>query len=379
MLLMHENIPVADVDIYLGHISNVNKIITPEHLPVGTNHPGPMLAQYLDTWLRDRAIPYNRKSLDIYNKYFGCTAMEAAQYFGSFSLTDHYWFKEKDSSEKWEDLCFQNNGFSTNFADFFLEYITGNIPNIDRIYRIPDINTDGVLPKIWLPIDGEMHLYKFGECDSAKGINLLSANEVACSKIARLMNLNAVEYNAAYLPGTKAPMCECKNFIPKDMEFVTLAQIARADAGKQIDLYGKVCKMGYKKEVEDMLRLFFLVHNKDGHTKNCGFLRNAKTLEIESFAPLFDHGCSLNYDGLGSLDQSVKPFRASRLEQIALVENIGQIPNFDDVTDIIKETYSFFGVPDTHLDLAIQDLIETYKEWEKIIEKESTHDEIEFF
>lgn len=376
MLLMHENIPVADVDIYLGNISNVKKIITPEHLPIGTNHPGPLLGKYLNSWLKDRAIPFNRQSLDLYTEYFGCNTLEVAQAFGSFSLTDHYWFTEEGSGEKWEDLCFQQNGFSSNFTDFFLDIVSGEIPCEDKILKIPDVNTDGVLPKVWIQTAQKgFHLFKLGEYTSAyenanNNYHLLSANEVACSRIAKKMNINAVEYKGVWLPGIENPICECPNFVPNDCEFVTLAQIAKDGAGEKLDLYGKICSMGYKKEIEDMIRFFFLIHNKDGHTKNCGFLRNAKTLEIESFAPLFDHGCSLNYDRLGKTDQSVKPFRATRLEQISLVETIGDVPDFNEVSEIIKETYDHFGVSDIQTDFALEDLIQTYNEWEKIIEKE---------
>lgn len=377
MLLMHENIPVADVSMYLGQITSVNKVITPEHLPVGTNHPGPMLYKYLNSWQKDRAIPFNRQSLDIYTKYFGKTPLEAAQVFGSFSLTDHYWFKADGDNDKWENLCFQINGFSNNFSDFFLDTMASNIPMGERALAVPDANTDGVLPKMWLQSStGEFYLYKLGEYASLfkqgdmNGCHILSANEVACSRIAKEMGLDAVEYKSAEIVGIPNPVCVSKNFVPSDMEFVTLAQIAKEHAGTKFDLYGHIVDMGYKQEVEDMIRFFFLIHNKDGHTKNCGFLRNAKTLKIERFAPLFDHGCSLNYDGLGSADQSVKPFRASRLEQLALVENIGETPSFDKISEIVKKTYDEFNIPDMQKDLALQDLIDTCNEWEQIVEKD---------
>lgn len=381
MYLMHENIPVADVSIYLGNISGIREIFHPEHLPVGTNHPGPLHTQYLNAWLRDRAIPLNRKSLDLYTKYFGYPPMEAAQFVGSFSLTDHYWFKEEQSSDTWEELCFQNNGFSSNFADFFLDCLSGQSPDSGGFWKIPDLNTDGVLPKVWIQTGNEFRLCKMGEVSNLTGIksngeecHLLSANEVVCSKIAEMMGIDAVPYSGVFLPGISHPVCECPNFVPSDMEFVTLAQIAKESAGQKIDLYGKVCEMGFKKELEDMLRFFFLIHNKDGHTKNCGVLRNAKTLEVVSFAPLFDHGNSLNFDGLGTSDHSVKPFRATRLEQIALVDSIGYAPSFSSMAEVVKETYDFFGVSEEHTDLALEDLIKTCNEWERIAEMEAERD-----
>lgn len=376
MLLMHENTPVIDVEIYLGQITKVNQVINPEHLPIGTNHQGILFCQYLNTWLKERAIPYNRKSLEVYTKYFNNAPLEAAQIFGSFSLTDHYWFKEKNSLEKWEDLCFQKNGFSNAFSDYFFETMSGCIPMGEKIPFVPDANTAGVLPKIWISDNvGNPKLIKFGEHEYTDNCHILCANEVACSRIAEMMQINAVHYEKITIPGIPNPICICPNFISTDMEFVTAAQIARECAGTKFDLYEKICEMGYKKELEEMLRFFFLIHNKDGHTKNFGFLRNAKTLKIEAFAPLFDNGCSLNYDGLGSLDKSVKPFRETRLEQISLIENLGDAPDFNKISEIIKETYTDFNVPDEQLDLALEDLIETHNEWEKIIESDREQDE----
>ena len=371
MLLMHENTPVAELEISLGRITQIKKILNPEHLPVGTNHEGVLQAKYLESWQKDRAIPFNRQSLDLYTNYFGTTALMAAQMSGSFSLTDHYWFKEKGNDDKWEDLCFQSNGISTDFAEFFLDMLTGKNPKGNGIPKLPDVNTDGVLPKMWIQDkNGAFSLVKFGEYGDYKDCNLLSANEVACSKIAKLMDIDAVPYEGIWLPGLNEPACKCENFVPSDMEFVTFAQIAKEHAGTQFDLYELIKEMGYKKEVEDMVRFYFLIHNKDGHTKNCGFLRNAKTLKIERFAPLFDHGCSLNYDKIGSADQSVKPFRATREEQIALVSNLKNMPKFEDMGEIIKDTYAQFSVPEPQLDFALRDLIETCNEWERLEEKD---------
>lgn len=378
MLLMHENIPVAEVSLYLGNITAVHKIINPEHLPVGTNHSGSLLCKYLNAWQKDRAIPFNRKSMDLYTSYFNTSTLAASQIGGSFSLTDHYWFKEKNSLDKWEDLCFQLNGFPNNFTTFFLNALENETFAGEQDLRIPDINTDGVLPKVWIQENGKFELIKFGDLNNMEGCNLLSANEVACSQIAQLMNINAVEYKKIFLNGLDGPICKCENFIPEDMEFITLSQIIKENAGKSFDIYSYIRELGYEKEIEDMIKLFFLIHNKDGHTKNIGFLRDAKTLQIKAFAPIFDLGCSLNYDGLGQSDQLVKPFKEDRLEQLQLIKNLGELPDFNSIAKIIKTVYQEFNIPDVQLDKALNDLIDTYKMFEKLKEIDKNHDEIDF-
>lgn len=371
MILMHENTPVANVELSLGYITKVNEVYSSLYLPIGTNHPGNMLVYYLSAWQKDRAIPFNRSSIDSYRKYFGCSALEAAQIFGSFSLTDHYWFKEDDSDEKWEDACFQLNGFSTDLSNFFLNVITGNTPEEGCTMKVPDANTDGVLPKMWTCENGVFKLIKLGNYEELDGIHLLSANEVACSRIAKLMGIDAVTYDGITLPGMHSKVCVSECFVSPDQEFVTLAQVLKSLAGKKVDLYGHLCDAGYKKELEDMIRFFFLIHNKDGHLKNCGFLRNAKTLKVEKFAPLFDNGCSLGFDGLlGHMDMSVKPFRESRLEQVSLLSEWGELPSFEQVSKIIMEVYRDFSIPDALLDNALQDLMETYDMWERLVNKD---------
>lgn len=368
MYLMHGNRVVAKIKFNLGYISRVEEVYQPKYLPIGTIHSNELICQYLNTWQKDRTIPFNRSSIELYQKYFEGSALEAAQMFGSFSLTDHYWFKEENSEEKWEDLCFQLNGFSSDLSKFFINLISGTTPDEGKIMKVPDATTDGVLPKMWIQENNTYKLVKLGNYNDLDGIHLLSANEVACSRIAELMEINAVRYDDIILPGMHNKACICECFVPTDCEFITLAQVLRASAGQQINLYDYLCKLGYKEPLEDMIRFYFLIHNKDGHLKNCGFIRNADTLKIESFAPLFDNGCSLNYDGLGHLDMSVKPFCENRIEQLSLLSNPGTLPDYENVAEIIKEVYEDFAIPDTYLDNALQDLIETYKLWDKFIE-----------
>lgn len=378
VVLMHDNIPVAEVTTYLGNITGVNKILCPEHLPIGAGKPGPMLWRMLNSWQRARAMPVNREQYDTYTKYFGGSPLEIAQIAGGLSLTDHYWFRD-DEGVKWEDVCYQINGFSNSFGDYFVLEESGKsmqsgIP-ASKISHSPDLNTDGLLKKIWLHTNDGAMLFKFGDYGNKLSCNLLSANEVVGSKIAALMGIDAVQYKTAYLPGISSPVCACKNFVGDDEEFVTALQVQKQLAGQTVDLYDVFCKLGFEKNVNDMICLDFIMHNKDRHNKNYGFLRNAQTLEFTRFVPLFDQGSSLNFDTAGSSDDSTKPFKEGRFEQLMMVPELDNMPSTDALSQIIAEIYDQFKVPVSQLNLTIEDLKHTEEKWhevKKIKEKELT-------
>lgn len=120
MLLMHENTPVAEVVMQLGHIIRVTKIYNEILLPPGTRKANRgNLSIFMENWQKERAIPFNRQCLDQYTSYFETSILEAAQIFGSLSLTDHYWFKEETDDEKWEDICFQKMDLVTSSQIIF--------------------------------------------------------------------------------------------------------------------------------------------------------------------------------------------------------------------------------------------------------------------
>ena len=382
-ILMHDNISVAEVTLYLGNITGVGKIYCPEHLPIGANKPGPMLWRMLNSWQRERAIPINREQYETYTKYFGGGPLEAAQVSGGLSLTDHYWFRE-DESVKWEDICYQLNGFSNSFGDYFVleesgKSLQSGIP-ATKIAHSPDLNTDGVLKKIWLHTNDGAKLFKFGNYGTSLDCNLLSANEVIGSKIASIMGIEAVSYQTAYLPGINNPVCVCGNFVKEDEEFVTALQIQKHFAGQSVDLYNIFCQLGFEKNVNDMIRLDFVMHNKDRHNKNYGFLRNTKTLEFTRFVPLFDQGSSLNFDTAGNNDDSTKPFKEGRFEQLMMVSEIGNMPSTDILTKIISEIYEEFRVPSTQINMTIEDVKHTEEMWYKAKneqQKNKTSEEIQ--
>lgn len=361
MFLMHENIPVANVTMQLGHIIRVNQVYNEILLPPGTRKVNRgNLSIFLESWQKERAIPYSRQCLDQYTSYFETSILEAAQIFDSLSLTDHYWFKEENSNEKWEDICFQINGFSNQFADYMLLSKKSGKP-----LPVPDINTDGVLQKLWINTSNGPMLYKYGDFGNDCNCNLLSANEIIGTRVGNLMEIPVVQYKIARLPDEDIPVCACESFVQDNSEFVTAAQLQKDHIGEPFDLYTQMSKMGFKENLDQMILFDFLLHNKDRHLRNFGFERDAKTLEVTRFAPLFDQGSCLAFDGLLN-DASTKPFKASRSEQIAMLKEIPDLPMQNEIEAIIEDVYAEFSVPERQLRVAKEDLKTTYRELQRI-------------
>lgn len=64
MLLMHENTPVAEVVMQLGHIIRVTKIYNEILLPPGTRKANRgNLSIFMENWQKERAIPFNRQPI----------------------------------------------------------------------------------------------------------------------------------------------------------------------------------------------------------------------------------------------------------------------------------------------------------------------------
>lgn len=111
-----------------------------------------------------------------------------------------------------------------------------------------------------------------------------------------------------------------------------------------------------------MLVFDHLIHNTDRHEKNFGFIRDAETLKIERFAPLFDNGSSFawNCDSLLTYSPETKPFCETREEQLALVQHIPDIPDPAFVRGILLEVYEQFGIPEIRYQIATEDLKRSY-------------------
>lgn len=113
--------------------------------------------------------------------------------------------------------------------------------------------------------------------------------------------------------------------------------------------------------VDQMIVLDYLIANEDRHQNNFGLIRNAKTLEWISAAPIFDSGASLGYDKLPeqirpSWNVECKPFKKTHAEQLKLVTSFGWM-DFEKLTGIEDDIRAVLDQAGTYMDEARKEAI----------------------
>lgn len=367
MILMHRDYPVADVDMIAGQ-PYLNRVFIPERMPIGTLDERKFLAEKkLQNWYRGRAIPRERQNLSKIERALGQKVDEALVKSLGVSLTDCYWLRpEKLSFLSWKDVNYHSNGFSEQLSNVIL--YNGN--NYVTDFRLPDLTTDGILIKTWTSLNGIPHLVKFGKVrDNDKAKNLLSANEVVAYAIAKEMNIKCVPYFPVRINNTSEIVCACPCFVNDERnEFVNANQIKieKKTIGGY-GLYSELKKMGLGEDVDNMILFDHIIHNIDRHERNFGVIRDAETLEIKCFAPLFDSGSSFRYNYAPNLSENneTKPFAKDREAQLNMIENpvINIEPSF--ITNQLKETYDTFQIPSEFYDIAKADVLKSFQMFQK--------------
>lgn len=330
-ILMHKNIPVAEIEIddAVGVITEVSNVLEKEHLPIGVihslRHKEIVDRAALNHWWRGRSIPAGRMGISDALDSLGLyeTGELLTKCFG-LSLSDHYWVKPFESALTWEKVNFFDNDFSDDIGDVLL----GTSRKVsDFNFLSPDNTSDGNLKKRWKIINGKRCLLKSG----SELFRQQPFNEVIASKIMERLGIDHVSYGIIWYENE--PFSLCENFITKDMELISAHRILQIRPKENHENeylhYVNICReLGIKDIVPDldaMIVTDYLIANEDRHFNNFGLLRNADTLEWIGAAPIFDSGTSLWYNvaekNIPYADVKCKPFKKTHGEQLKLVSD----------------------------------------------------------
>ena len=113
--------------------------------------------------------------------------------------------------------------------------------------------------------------------------------------------------------------------------------------------------------VDQMIVADYILANEDRHLNNFGVIRDANTLKMLGFAPIYDSGSSLGYDKLASQIRSgvgmeCKPFKKSHEEQLKLVTDFSWI-DFKALDGITAEARNILSGAGEYVDAARLDAI----------------------
>lgn len=247
-------------------------------------------------WLKHRTIPKNRAYVHNFLSKCGLhinRPMSIIKVSKGLSLNDCYWVVEEGFNGTFENYNLYDNRFSQILA---LIAFTGYGSSIrTSLASCPEFTTNGMLPKCWRRIDGKIKLYK-GGTNGASNTGNEPYSEYYTVQIAKVLGIDAVEYNLSKWQGMLCSTCEL--FTSKEYAFVPVGRIVTSGGMKAVSTYYEMLGEKYVKALHDMLVLDALICNTDRHFGNFGFMVNNETNEIVAPAPLFDHGNALfNYAG----------------------------------------------------------------------------------
>ena len=265
-------------------------------LPLDLSLTGDSIAK----WLKSRTIPKNRAY--VHNFLSKCNLnlnrpMNIIKVSKGLSLNDCYWVVEEGFSGTFEKYNLYDNRFSRVLA---LIAFTGYGSSVrSSLASCPEFTTNGMLPKCWRRVNGEIKLYKGGTSGASN-----TGNEPYCeyyaAQIAKELGISAIDYGLSKWEGALCSTCVL--FTSKEYAFLPVGKVVTSGGMEAVTSYYEKMGAAYSKALADMLVLDAIICNTDRHFGNFGFLVDNRTNEIVAPAPLFDHGNSLfNFAGKDDL------------------------------------------------------------------------------
>lgn len=287
----NSNIPEVDIK----YINKEQEYLFPLDLKV--------TPEGISRWLKNRTIPKNRAYVHNFLSKCGLNInrpMNVIKVSKGLSLNDSYWIVEEGFDGKFADYNLYENRFSRILA---LIAFTGFGSSMrTSLLSSPEFTTNGMLPKCWRRINGEIKLYK-GGTSGASNTGNEPYSEYYAYQIAKEMGIDAISYG---LSKWKGELCStCSIFTDKNHSFMPVGRIVTSGGIDAVKKFYKELGPDYVKALNDMFVLDALIYNTDRHFGNFGFIIDSCTNKIIAPAPLFDHGNSLfNYAGIDDLEST---------------------------------------------------------------------------
>ena len=255
----------------------------------------------IESWIRHRNIPKNRAFVDAFLAKCGLNAnrpLGIIQVSKGLSLNDCYWVTDEEFDGDFSHCNLYDNRFSS-----LLSYIafTGYGSSVRSTFSSsPEFTTNGMLPKCWRRIGGEIILYK-GGTSGASNTGFEPYSEFYVHQIAQALSIKTVPYG---LSKWKGILCStCSLFTSKEVSYLPIGRIVKTGGFDAVYRFYESLGTDFVRALQDMLVLDAVIKNTDRHYGNFGLLTDSSTNRIIAPSPLFDHGNALyNLAGLDSFD-----------------------------------------------------------------------------
>lgn len=279
----------------------------------------------LNDWFKDRQIPNSRNlEKDYLNNELG------HGWYGA-SLSDQYWFKERNSDMKYHDISFFHNTYEER-----------SINDKTLPLNHPDNTTGGMVPKTWIKENGVDYLLK-GSYFQYKQEPL---NEAIASMLCEVLEIPHVSYSLIERGGEI--LCSCPCMINEYEEMIPAYELFEAEkkSNNISDLrhYKNILRsleINDFRDLDGMLLIDFIMKNQDRHMGNFGVFKDLRD-NTYRITPIYDTGYSLGcdhheYDRM--YKEHAKFFSNTNLPFNRLLDNIENLESFnlEKLYDSIKE------------------------------------------
>lgn len=343
---MHKDIEVLKLELNDNFsFKKIIKVFDTKHLPFSTEQDIKTSQSLFVEWWNDRSIPITRDEYkNIKTALPNDDSASLVIKAHALSLDDQYWIKKEDEDISYDDVSFFSNKFSNDIGDV----IVGHSSSKKIDYYSPDSTSTGNLKKRWKIIDGEKYLLKAG----TKPYQYEIFNEIIASIVMDILEIDHIEYKL--IIDNEEIYCGSKNFVNYNEDLVTAYQLKNSKKqNNNVSLYEHLLSIykslnipDYKKKLNQMLLVDYLLANSDRHLNNFGVIRDAKSLEFLRIAPIYDTGSCLGFDvndkTLENLDDvNWKPFKTKRIKtQLDLIDDCAWL-NFYALLNAYREVDLF--------------------------------------
>ena len=296
---MHRDEPVCaiSIDTVSGAIMRVSRPVNSELLPLG----GCIDSAALKKWWQHRAVPIGQGKIQRILEQLGITTPQEylVRNLG-LSLTDHYWIKPLDMELGWGDINLFTNDFRDPVGDMQLGQDVNEILELPANAFSPSSSVQGELKKKWIITNGKRCLIKGNHGSNSQE----SLNEIVATLLHKKQSKQPfVSYSTMHFDNAQPIYCICESFTSNELELIPAIDIVdsrkKNNAVSYYEHFIAVCMAhGMAEEavrsfLEYQILTDFILTNTDRHLNNFGVLRNTKTLEFVSMAPIFDSGNSM--------------------------------------------------------------------------------------
>ena len=243
------------------------------------------LESALSRWLTRRTAPMGRHFMRDLMFSLGLNMRDpefhrkALAFSKGLSLTDVHWVVPEGFRGTWDACNLYANDFSKSMAE--IAFSGRGMLNPQEATTSPEMTTNGMLPKCWRRVKGNVLLFKGGTGGSsgASTFGLEPYSEFYAAQVAEALGFAHVDYGLSMY---KRCLCStCLLFTSEKVGYLPAAGVPDRRAVLSDPRFAETFLFDA------------LVFNTDRHLGNFGYLVDNDTNEIIGAAPIFDNGYGL--------------------------------------------------------------------------------------